>query len=77
MCMSGDAVNTMMTAHAILGLLIDAFLVGLPVWVIHTKMIFSQRKFGVLLIFSVGIFVIITGLVRIILIRITPFNDDA
>ncbi|KAH7018047.1 uncharacterized protein B0I36DRAFT_368098 [Microdochium trichocladiopsis] len=77
MCMSGNALDQMMTVHAALGIAIDISLVALPVWVIYTKMIFSKRKFRVILIFAVGIFVIITGLVRFILIRTTPFNEDA
>lgn len=77
MCISVDALDAMMTVHAALGIVIDIALVALPVWVIYTNMIFSKRKFRVILIFAVGIFVIITGLVRFILIRTTPFNIDA
>ncbi|KAL2208497.1 hypothetical protein CC79DRAFT_1366705 [Sarocladium strictum] len=76
-CMSEDTTDIMMNIHSALGIVIDISLVALPIWVIHTKMMFSGRKFRVILIFAVGIFVIITGLVRFILIRITPFNVDA
>lgn len=77
LCMSGDAVDAMMTSHAILGIVIDITLVALPIWVIYSNMIFSKRKFRVILIFAVGIFAIVTGLVRFVLIRTTPFNIDA
>lgn len=76
-CMSEKTTDIMMNIHSVLGIVIDISLVALPVWVIHTKMMFSGRKFRVILIFAVGIFVIVTGLVRFVLIRITPFNVDA
>jgi hypothetical protein len=76
-CMDGDTTDIMMNIHSVLGIAIDIALVVLPVWVIHTKMMFSGRKFRVILIFTVGIFVIATGVVRFVLIRITPFNVDA
>lgn len=77
LCMSGDATDAMMNAHSVIGILIDIALVALPVWVIVKKMMFSARKFRVILIFSVGAFVIATGIVRFVLIRVTPFNIDA
>lgn len=76
-CMSEKATDIMMNMHAALGIIIDISLVALPVWVIHTKMMFSRRKFRVILIFTVGIFVIATGIVRFVLIRTTPFYVDA
>jgi hypothetical protein len=75
--MSEKATDIMMNMHAALGVIIDISLVALPVWVIHTKMMFSRRKFRVILIFTVGIFVIATGIVRFVLIRTTPFYIDA
>jgi hypothetical protein len=77
MCMSESATDIMMNCHSVIGIIIDIGLVALPVWVIHTKMMFSRRKFRVLLIFTVGIFVIATGIVRFVLIRTTPFYIDA
>ncbi|KAH7305904.1 hypothetical protein B0I35DRAFT_413701 [Stachybotrys elegans] len=76
-CMSETAVDAMMNAHSVLGILIDIALVTLPVWVIYNNMIFSTRKFRVILIFTVGIFAVATGIVRFVLIRTTPFFIDA
>lgn len=76
-CMDEDTTDIMMNIHSALGIVIDVSLVALPIWVIHTKMMFSGRKFRVIGIFTVGVFVIITGLVRFALIRTTPFNVDA
>lgn len=54
----------MFWAHAGIGILIDIILVGVPVWIIYTKMMISPSKKRVLVIFSVGIFVVIVGAIR-------------
>jgi hypothetical protein len=67
----------MMRAHAILGIIVDISLMGLPIWVIYTKMIYSRRMLQVVILFSVGIFVIITGLIRFYYMRTMDFAVDS
>ncbi|EJT74604.1 hypothetical protein GGTG_08444 [Gaeumannomyces tritici R3-111a-1] len=76
-CMDGQTVDLILNVHSILGIVIDLCLVALPVWVIWDKMMLSTRKWRVLMVMSVGIFVVITGIVRYVLIRTTPFQPDA
>ncbi|KAL8372004.1 hypothetical protein RB595_001695 [Gaeumannomyces hyphopodioides] len=76
-CMSGKTVDLILNVHSILGITIDLCLVALPVWVIWDGMMLSTRKWRVLMVMSVGVFVVITGIVRYALIRTTPFQTDA
>jgi hypothetical protein len=51
--------------HGSLGLFIDILLLILPMWIIHSHMMYSAATKRVLLIFSVGFFVVITGAIRL------------
>ncbi len=51
-------------------------LFALPMWVINTKMMNSAKKVQVMLVFSVGIFVVITGVVRMYLLNTLLFLSD-
>ncbi|KAL8399965.1 hypothetical protein RB594_000389 [Gaeumannomyces avenae] len=75
-CMDGHTVDLILSVHSILGIAIDLCLVALPVWVIWDKMMLSTRKWRVMMVMSVGIFVVITGIVRYVLIRTSPFQSD-
>jgi ABC-type Mn2+/Zn2+ transport system permease subunit len=66
----------MVVAHQAIGIIVDLALFVLPVWVIHNKMLNSAKKFQVMLVFSVGIFVVITGIVRIYLLNTLSFLSD-
>lgn len=76
-CVSTDANEAMMTAHAIIGIITDLVLMALPIWVIYSKMIFSRKKFQVLLVFSVGVFVVVTGIVRLYCMKTLDFAVDS
>lgn len=76
-CVSTDANEAMMTAHAIIGIITDLILMALPIWVIYSKMIFSRKKFQVLLVFSVGVFVVVTGIVRLYYMKTLDFAVDS
>lgn len=66
-----------MTTHAVIGIVSDLALMALPIWVIYTKMMFSRKMFQVLLVFSVGIFVVITGVVRLYYMKTLNFAIDS
>jgi len=67
-CMDPAKVNAVLTAHSVLGIIIDASLMALPVWVVYTTMLSSRKSVQVALVFSVGVFVVITGIVRFVYI---------
>jgi hypothetical protein len=55
----------MFWAHASIGLAIDTVLFITPLWIIYSRMMFSATKKRVLLLFSVGLLVVVTGAVRL------------
>lgn len=76
-CVSQASLDQMMTAHASLGILFDVILMGLPVWVIYTKMLWSRKMFQVIAVFSVGIFVVVTGCIRLYYIETMDWGTDS
>ncbi|KAK7423098.1 hypothetical protein QQX98_001174 [Neonectria punicea] len=72
-CMSKDIEARMMWAHSIISVCIDAALFCLPIWVIHSNMTFGSKAVKVILVFCVGLFAIITGVVRFGFIVTTDF----
>ncbi|KAK1517367.1 hypothetical protein CPAR01_16231 [Colletotrichum paranaense] len=75
-CVPSEYQNTMMVVHQIVGLVLDFCLMGLPIWVIYTKMLWSKRAFQVICVFSVGIFVVATGCVRLAMMKKSQFLSD-
>ncbi|KAH8895482.1 hypothetical protein GQ53DRAFT_804326 [Thozetella sp. PMI_491] len=75
-CVGLEADQRMMIAHGSVGVAIDVALLLLPVYVIYSKMIFSKRAIQVLLILSVGVFVIVTGVIRLVMILTLNFAVD-
>jgi hypothetical protein len=66
----------MMVAHAVIGIIMDVVLMVLPIWMIWKNMIFTKKAIQVVLIFSVGIFVILTGIIRLWYIKTLVFAID-
>ncbi|KAK7435074.1 hypothetical protein Landi51_13188 [Colletotrichum acutatum] len=75
-CVPSEYQNTMMVVHQIVGLVLDFCLMGLPIWVIYNKMLWSKRAFQVICVFSVGIFVVATGCVRLAMMKKSQFLSD-
>jgi len=75
-CKGLKADQNMMVGHAVTGLVIDVALLVLPVYIIYTKMIWSRKTIQVLLVLSIGVFVIVTGVVRLIMILTLNFTTD-
>lgn len=66
----------MMWTHAAAGIAADVALFALPIWVVQSKMIFSAKMVRVVLIFCVGLFAAITGIVRMSIMLKTNFAED-
>lgn len=66
----------MMVGHAVAGIVIDVALLILPVYIIYTKMIWSRKTIQVMLVLSIGVFVVVTGIVRLIMILTLNFTVD-
>lgn len=55
----------MFWTHAAIGLFVDVMLLVVPLWFIHSCMVFSASRKRVMLVFSVGLFVVVTGAIRL------------
>lgn len=62
-----------MYAHASVGIVTDIALFLLPIWVVFANMKFSKKIIQVTLVFGVGLFVIVTGIVRFVFMLNTDF----
>ncbi|KAH7009449.1 uncharacterized protein B0I36DRAFT_257776, partial [Microdochium trichocladiopsis] len=76
-CFTPVQLDQMMTAHAVLGIIFDAILMGLPIWLIYTNMLRSRKMFQVIAVFNVGIFVVITGCIRLYYIKTMDWKVDS
>ncbi|KAI6369164.1 hypothetical protein MCOR25_004517 [Pyricularia grisea] len=75
-CVSAQEENSMMVGHQSIGLAIDVALLALPIWIIYDKMLFSKRALQVILIFGIGIFVVVAGIVRLYMLKTLLFLED-
>ncbi|KAI0123770.1 hypothetical protein BJ170DRAFT_93968 [Xylariales sp. AK1849] len=66
----------MMYTHAAIGIAIDIALLVLPIWVVKSSMMNAAKAVQVVLIFCAGIFVVITGIVRLAVMARTNFAID-
>jgi hypothetical protein len=65
-----------MWTHASIGIAVDMAIIALPIWVVHSSMMFSAKAVRVVLVFCVGIFASITGIVRLAIMTRTDFAVD-
>ncbi|KAJ3519916.1 hypothetical protein NM208_g13934 [Fusarium decemcellulare] len=75
-CLSMDKEAAVMWTHAVVGTCLDAVLFGLPIWVIASTMITREKALKVYLIFSVGLFALVTAIVKTCIILTTDFAPD-
>lgn len=66
----------MMVGHGITGIVVDAILLFLPIWVICTKIMWTKKTLQIVLVLSVGIFAVATGIIRVVLIKTKTFVPD-
>ncbi|OLN82298.1 hypothetical protein CCHL11_10178 [Colletotrichum chlorophyti] len=66
----------MMLAHAIISIFVDCMLVALPIWVVSSYVKMGVKAIQILLVFSLGIFAVVTGIVRFYIITTTNFNEN-
>ncbi|KAF3807578.1 hypothetical protein GCG54_00011976, partial [Colletotrichum gloeosporioides] len=64
----------LMMAHAIICIFVDCMLVALPLWVVTSYFKMGVKSIQILLIFSLGIFGVATGIVRFAIITTTDFT---
>ncbi|KAI0601403.1 hypothetical protein F4775DRAFT_589622 [Biscogniauxia sp. FL1348] len=76
-CVGPVAHNMMMVGHAASSVAIDLALLLLPIWVIYSKMMWSTRTVRIILVLSVGLFAVMTGIVRLALMMTRDFSSDA
>jgi hypothetical protein len=66
----------MMWTHAGVGIAVDVCLFALPIWIVRNKMINAAKAARISLIFCVGIFATVTGIVRLSIMTRTDFAID-
>lgn len=64
-CVSFDQLQSMMLGHAFTGILVDIALLALPLWLLYSNMLWSRQTFQVMLVFGLGAFAFVTGIVRL------------
>ena len=67
----------MMMAHQGMGIAVDFALLILPIYIIYKKMMWSKRTIQVILVLSIGIFVIATGIIRLVMVKTLNFNINS
>lgn len=75
-CVSAQQEQNNLIAHQAIGIIVDFMLFALPIWVINSKMMKSAKKMQVIAVFSVGLFVVVTGIVRMVLLNTLLFLAD-
>ncbi|KAI1396418.1 hypothetical protein F4819DRAFT_134668 [Hypoxylon fuscum] len=75
-CVGVAANNMMLVGHGVAGIVIDAALLLLPIWVIWSKMMWSRKTLQIIMILSVGMFAVVTGIIRVVLMRTMDFSND-
>ncbi|KAF6844788.1 integral membrane protein [Colletotrichum musicola] len=73
-CRDKSEERRLMFAHAIISIFVDCMLVALPLWVVTSYVKTGVKAIQILLVFSLGIFAVATGIVRFAIIITTDFN---
>ncbi|GKT50946.1 uncharacterized protein ColSpa_11127 [Colletotrichum spaethianum] len=68
--------GAMMRAHASICVFVDCMLVALPLWVVTNYVKMGVKAIQILLVFSLGIFAVVTGIVRLYIITTTNFSEN-
>lgn len=63
-CVSFDELQRMMLGHAVTGIFIDVALLALPLWLLYSNMIWSKKTLQVMMVFALGVFAVVTGIIR-------------
>ncbi|KAF3058629.1 hypothetical protein GL218_05618 [Daldinia childiae] len=72
-CVDPNVHNTMMVGHGIVGVVLDAILLILPIWIICANMLWSKKMIQIILVFSVGLSAVVIGAVRVVIISKLDF----
>ncbi|KAI0851359.1 hypothetical protein F5Y00DRAFT_20308 [Daldinia vernicosa] len=73
-CIDPNVHNSMMVGHAIVGVVMDAILLILPIWMICANMLWSKKMIQIILVFSVGLAAVVIGVVRVVIISNLDFS---
>ncbi|KFZ24150.1 hypothetical protein V502_01362 [Pseudogymnoascus sp. VKM F-4520 (FW-2644)] len=73
-CMPKSKEAYMFWTHAAIGVAVDVALLVVPIALVYKKMMFSRRSIKVMIVLSVGIFVTVTGIIRLIIIVNVDFS---
>ncbi|KAF6819550.1 integral membrane protein [Colletotrichum sojae] len=73
-CRDKSEERRLMFAHAVICIFVDCMLVALPLWVVTSYVKMGVKAIQILLVFSLGIFAVATGIVRFAIIITTDFN---
>ncbi|KAK2040251.1 hypothetical protein LZ31DRAFT_474877 [Colletotrichum somersetense] len=66
----------MVLSQSIIWIFVDCMLVALPLWVVTSYLKMGVNAIQILLVFSVGIFAVATGIARTVIILTTDFSDN-
>ncbi|OTB09004.1 hypothetical protein M426DRAFT_316293 [Hypoxylon sp. CI-4A] len=75
-CAGIAANDQMLVGHGIVGVAIDMILLFLPIWVIFTKMMWSRKTLHIIIVLSVGLFAVATGIIRVALMETRNISAD-
>ncbi|KAF5585220.1 uncharacterized protein FSUBG_12523 [Fusarium subglutinans] len=75
-CVSQKSEAHLLWAHSFIGILIDAALFGIPIWIIYKNMRFGSQAIKVILVFCVGLVAIVVGIIRLGFMMTTDFGVD-
>lgn len=65
-----------MSAHSMVGACLDIVLLALPLWLVFSNMVTRPKIIKLTLIFSVGLFAVITAFIKTGMVMTTDFAKD-